>query len=58
LHPATVATLDQLGLLDASQRLELAPWREPLVRNYRGLVTGQVRPVVVLDKGTGSVLGG
>ena len=58
LHPATVATLDQLGLLDDAQRSELAEWREPLVRNYRGIVTGQVRPVVVLDKGAGSVIGG
>jgi L-asparaginase II len=57
LHPATVATLDQLGLLDASQRGELAEWREPLVRNYRGTVTGQVRSLVVLDKGSGSVVG-
>jgi L-asparaginase II len=57
LHPATVATLDQLGLLDASQRAELAEWREPLVRNYRGTVTGQVRPTVVLNKGNGSVVG-
>ena len=45
LHPATVATLDQLGLLDAGQRAELAEWGEPLVRNYRGIVTGEVRPV-------------
>jgi len=58
LHPATVATLDQLGLLDDAQRSELSEWREPLVRNYRGIVTGQVRPVVVLDKGAGSVIGG
>jgi L-asparaginase II len=50
LHPATVEVLDQLGLLDAEQRARLAPWREPLVRNYRGTVTGQVRPAVVLDK--------
>ena len=57
LHPATVATLDQLGLLDASQRAELAEWREPLVRNYRGTVTGRVRPTVVLNKGNGSVIG-
>ena len=57
LHPATVSTLDQLGLLDASQRAELADWREPLVRNYRGMVTGRVRPTVVLHKGSGSVIG-
>ena len=57
LHPATVATLDQLGLLDAAQRAELKEWGEPLVRNYRGTVTGRVRPTVVLDKASGSVLG-
>jgi L-asparaginase II len=54
LHPATVATLDQLGLLDAEQRALLAEWREPVVRNYRGMVTGQVKPLVVLDKPGGS----
>jgi L-asparaginase II len=57
LHPATVAALDQLGLLDADQRAALAEWREPQVRNYRGTVTGQVRPAVVLHKAGGSVLG-
>ena len=41
LHPATVATLDLLGLLDAPQRAALASWREPTIRNYRGLMTGQ-----------------
>jgi L-asparaginase II len=48
LHPATVEVLDQLGLLDAGQRAELAPWREPTVKNYRGTVTGAVRPRVVI----------
>jgi len=50
LHPATIEVLDQMGLLDAEQRRELASWREPAVRNYRGIVTGVVRPVVVLDR--------
>ena len=50
LHPAVVAVLDQLGLLDADQRAALAPWREPTVRNYRGIATGRVTPVVVVDK--------
>ncbi len=50
LHPATVATLDALGLLDAGQRAELAEWGAPNVRNYRGIVTGEVRPVLVLNK--------
>jgi len=50
LHPATVAVLDQIGALDAAQRALLAPWREPSVRNYRGIVTGRVTPVVVVDR--------
>jgi L-asparaginase II len=50
LHPAAVAALDQLGLLDDARRAALAPWRMPAVRNYRGLTTGNVHPVVVLDK--------
>jgi L-asparaginase II len=53
LHPATVAVLDQLGMLDADQRAELAGWREPTIRNYRGLATGIVKPVVVMDKISG-----
>jgi L-asparaginase II len=55
LHPATVAVLDQLGLLDADQRSLLAAWSEPPICNYRGIVTGAVRPVVVLDKTGGSL---
>jgi L-asparaginase II len=48
LHPATVAVLEQLGLLDDGQRTALAAWREPQIRNYRGIVTGKVEPVVAL----------
>jgi L-asparaginase II len=50
LHPATVATLDQIGLLDSRQRSELGEWREQVVRNYRGIATGHVQPTLVLDK--------
>ncbi|MGH8518066.1 MAG: asparaginase [Panacagrimonas sp.] len=50
LHPATVAVLDQLGLLDDAGRRALAPLGEPALRNYRGMATGRVRPVVVLDR--------
>jgi L-asparaginase II len=50
LHPATVAALDQLGLLDAEQRSALAPWREPEIRNDRGLPTGRVTPAVTLEE--------
>jgi L-asparaginase II len=49
LHPATVSVLDQLGLLDATQQVELNSWREPPIRNYRGLVTGRVEPVIRLE---------
>ena len=50
LLPATVAVLDQIGLLDPDQRAALALWREPVVRNYRGTVTGHVRAVVDLEQ--------
>jgi L-asparaginase II len=53
LYPATVAALDQLGLLDSHQRAELAEWRAPVVRNYRGIATGHVRRPFVLDKRSG-----
>jgi L-asparaginase II len=49
LHPATVAVLDQLGLLDAARRAALESWRRPAIRNYRGLTTGRVEPVVDLE---------
>lgn len=50
LHPATVAVLDLLGLLDAQQQATLATWREPIIRNYRGLITGRVEPAVRLER--------
>jgi len=50
LLPAVVSVLDQAGLLDAQARASLAPLAAPTLRNYRGLVTGDARPVVVLDK--------
>jgi L-asparaginase II len=50
LLPATVAVLDQLGLLDDAQRAALAAWREPVVHNYRGIATGGVRPVVEMQR--------
>lgn len=52
LHPATVAVLEQLGLLDAERRDALAAWKEPAIRNYRGLTTGRVQPVVELEPRT------
>ncbi len=58
LHPATVATLEALGLIDEENRAALLQWREPLIRNHRGIVTGCVRPVLVLDKAQGSIVSG
>ncbi|MEO5698962.1 MAG: asparaginase [Casimicrobiaceae bacterium] len=48
LYPAVVDVLDQLGLLDSDRQQSLAAWRTPAIRNYRGIVTGEVRPVVEL----------
>jgi L-asparaginase II len=50
LFPAVVAVLDQLGLLDEGRRARLSGMRDPIVSNYRGIPTGVVRPVVVLDR--------
>jgi len=50
LLPATIAVLEQLGLVDAPAREILGPLANPMLRNYRGLATGAERPVVVLDK--------
>ena len=48
--PATVAVLDQLGLLDADRRAALDAWREPAIRNYRGVTTGRVQAAVELRR--------
>ncbi len=50
LHAATVGVLEQLGLLDAAARTALARLAAPELRNLRGIATGQIRSVVVLDK--------
>jgi L-asparaginase II len=50
LLPATIAVLDQLGLLDEAQRSALAPWGAPEIHNFRGLATGRISPAAVLEK--------
>jgi hypothetical protein len=45
-----VAVLEQLGLLDEAAKVALASWGRPALRNYRGIVTGDIRGAVVLDK--------
>jgi len=49
LYPAIVEVLSQLGVADAHARRLLEPWRVRTVRNYVGLATGEIRPVVALS---------
>ena len=51
--PVAIAVLDALGVLDEAARRDLEPWRAPVLHNARGTAVGQVRPVVVLDRGLG-----
>jgi L-asparaginase II len=48
LQTATYGVLEQLGLLDARRRSLLEPYRNPLLRNVRGTVVGDVRAVFQL----------
>ncbi|MBA3505451.1 MAG: asparaginase [Betaproteobacteria bacterium] len=55
LHPATVAVLVQLDLLDGAGASGLAKWSSPTFRNHRGVVTGKGRGVVSLDRHDGAI---
>jgi len=50
LYPVVVDVLEQLRLVDARAREILRPWGRREIVNYRGLATGEVRSVAVLDK--------
>jgi L-asparaginase II len=50
LHSATVSVLDQLGLLDAASRDQLEVLRQPSIRNARGAVAGDIRPLFTLQR--------
>jgi L-asparaginase II len=50
LHAATVAALEQLGLLDDSSGTPLAAYDCPPIRNYRGIEVGAVVPVLKLRR--------
>ena len=50
LYPAIVAVLDALRLIDNRAASELDSWGHPQLRNYRGIRTGDVRGILVLDK--------
>lgn len=48
LYPATVAVLQQIGLVDDPRQTPLAAYFEPTMENYRGTVTGRVQPVLAM----------
>jgi len=50
LYPTIIAVLDALHLIDSRAASELETWGHPHLRNYRGIRTGDVRGVLVLDK--------
>jgi L-asparaginase II len=49
LFAATIAVLDQLGWLDATQRDELSPWRAGTIASVRGAPVGERKPVFTLE---------
>jgi len=50
LHVATVAVLQQLGLLGDAAGTPLAPMDERVIRNYRGIAVGAVEPLFSLPR--------
>ena len=48
LHPVVYSVLEQLGLLDDARRAELDQYRQPLIRNARGAVAGDIRTLFTL----------
>jgi L-asparaginase II len=50
LPPATVSVLQQLGLLQSLEGSPLKSWARSQLKNFMGLHTGEVRPVVRLDR--------
>ena len=49
LFAATVEVLEQLGWMDDAQRAELRVWRAQEIRNARGLLVGEHKPVFSLS---------
>jgi len=50
LHVATLAVLQQLGLIDTPAETPLAPLDERTIRNFRGTAVGTVEPVFSLPR--------
>ena len=51
-HWGAVAVMDQQGWLDVAQQEALAPRRNAVIRNAKGLVVGGRRPVFRLQRAT------
>ena len=51
-HWGVVEVMDQLGWLDAAQQEALAPRRNAVIRNAKGLAVGGRRPVIRLQRET------
>jgi L-asparaginase II len=50
LHTVTYNVLDQLGLLDEGRRAVLERFRQPLIKNARGAVAGDIRSLFTLQR--------
>lgn len=50
LQTAVYSVLDQLGLLDGGRRSLLEQYRQPLLKNARGTVVGDMRPLFTLRR--------
>lgn len=50
LYPATIAVLQQIGLLEQLENSPLAPFAHPAIRNCRDLQVGEIRPAVRIDR--------
>lgn len=52
LYPATIAVLDQMGLLNEVRRQALSSWAHPVLNNAAGIAVGDIIPVVQLREFT------
>lgn len=52
LYPATIAVLNQMGLLNEVQRQALSSWAKPILNNAVGLAVGDIISVVQLREFT------
>lgn len=50
VYTAAVSVLHQLGLVDNPESTPLAPWVRPQIKNFNGLLTGEVRAAFRLVK--------